>query len=235
MKKIANSLLLTISMYALQVSAAEAPKADAKSPQATLQEQLQALESTNTLPAAANREKLYAVQSRYLPLRFKHEFTLGGASNLTPDSFLATQQFEVGYRFHFNDRWALGLNQAWVSNTFKDAVNNIRTADGAVPDVPFAYSRSDMMLEMNIFYGKFRWTAETVSYFDVYAALGPGMVRQNTGTTGAAVGDLGFAAWLGQWGSVRMGLKDYYYKQTYRTGAQMAHNIHAHLDIGYIF
>ena len=201
----------------------------------SLEDQLKTLDAGNQAPASANREKLYAVQSRYLPLRFKSEFTLGGASNLTSDSFLQTQQFEIGYRFHFNDRWSLGLSEAWVDNHFKSEVNNLKTNDGAIPDVPYAITRTDLMLEYNVFYGKFRWSAETVSYFDLYLALGPGMVQQNTGTVGAGVGDVGFAFWLGQFGSVRMGFKDYYYNESYRSGAQPSQNLHAHLDLGYIY
>jgi len=203
--------------------------------QNNLEEQLKTLDVSNQVPAAANKEKLYAVQARYLPLKNKNEFTLGVASNLTPDGFVETEQMEIGYHFHFNDSWSVAVDQAWVNNSFRSSADNIRTADGAIPDVPFAYSRTDVMAEFNVFYGKFRWSAETVSYFDVYVAAGPGRIVQNTGTTMAYVGDVGFSAWISKWGSARLGLKDYYYEEDYRSGAEMAHNIHAHLDIGYLF
>lgn len=223
-------LVIATALFGFTCAAADSAK-----PAQSLEEQLKALNAGNTLPAAAAREKLYAVQERYLPLRNKSEFTMGAASNLTGDDFVRTEQYEVGYHFHFNDRWSLGLSQAWVNNNFKSSIDNVKTSDGAIPDVPFAYSRTDLMLEANLFYGKFRWTAETVSYFDLYMALGPAMIRQNTGTVGGAAGDLGLAAWISRWGSARLGLKDYYYRETYRSGAIMTHNLHAHLDIGYLF
>ncbi len=105
----------------------------------------------------------------------------------------------------------------------------------AVPDVPYASTRADAMLEYHVFYGKFRWSVETVSYFDQYIGLGAGQVEMNTGTEISYVGDIGFAFWLGKWGSARIGLKDYYYKEQYRAGASMEHNLHAHLDMGYLF
>jgi outer membrane beta-barrel protein len=224
-----------IGAILLSGAAFAADQAPDKTKKASLEDQLKALDADNAAPAAASREKLYAVQTRYLPLHFKNEFTLGGASNLTPDSFLTTQQVEIGYHFHFNDRWSASVDQAWVNNTFKSDTNNLRTTDGALPNVPYATSRTDLMAEYNVFYGKFRWSAETVSYFDQYLAIGPGMVEQNTGATAAAVADAGFAFWLGKWGSARLGLKDYYYREQYASGAQFTQNIHAHMDFGYLF
>lgn len=201
----------------------------------SLEDQLKSLDAENAAPAAVSREKLYAVQARYMPLRFKSEFSLGGGYNLTGDSFLTTQQVEVGYRFHFNDRWSVGVHEAWVNNEFKSEANNLRTANGAVPNVPYAITRTDLLAEFNLFYGKFRLGTDTVFYFDQYLALGPGLVQQNTGTVGAGVGDIGLAFWLGKWASTRIGLKEYYYNEAYPSGTQASSNMHAHLDVGVLF
>ena len=234
MKQISLAVLTGVMMVS-SVSWAAAKKPADKNQPVSLENQLKALDAGNQAPAAANREKLYAVQARFLPLRFKSEFTVGGASNLTGDSFLRTQQLEMAYYFHLNDRWSLAFSHAWVDNKFKSDTDNLKTKDGAIPDVPYAITRSDLTVEYNVFYGKFRWSTDSVSYFDQYLALGPGQVEQNTGSTMAAVADVGFACWLGQWGSARLGLKDYYYKEQYSSGATMTQNIHAHLDLGYIF
>lgn len=202
----------------------------------SLEDQLKALDAENQAPAAANREKLYAVQQRYLPLRWKNEFSAGYGMNFTGDSFLRTQQAELAYRLHFNDRFALGISHAFVDNTLKSETNDIQTQDGKViPNVPFAYTRTDLTAEFNVFYGKFRWDPETVSYFDAYVAAGPGYIRQNNGTVGAGVADLGFAFWIGKWGSARLGVKDYVYNETYQSGTQLQQNLHGHLDLGYLF
>src|SRR5665213_336526 len=173
-------ILLVVGLMAAATSNAWAAKSTEKTQTTSLEDQMKALDAGNQAPASVTREKLYAVQSRYLPLTFKSEFTLGGASNLTGDSFLRTQQVEIGYRFHFNDRWSAGVDYAWVDNAFKSDADNLKSTSGAIPDV-------------------------------------------------------GFAFWLGQWGSARFGLKDYYYTEQYRSGDVSSNNIHAHLDLGYLF
>ena len=206
-----------------------------KTANTSLTEELKALDSDNKAPAAVSHEKMYAVQSRYLPLRFKSEFTAGGGYNLTSDSFLATEQLELGYNFHFNDRWSIAIHQAWVNNQFKSEAYNLRTVDNAIPQVPYSVTRSDIMVEYNLFYGKFRLGSDTVFYFDQYWALGPGLIGQNTGKVGAAVGDAGLVLWLGKSTSARVGLKEYYYNETYVSGTQTTSNLHAHMDMGILF
>lgn len=232
--------LVSLSVVLFLMGSALTAVAEDVVPQATpkaglsLEDQLKELNSGNQAPMVS-REKLYAVQERYLPLRHKSEVTLGGAMNLTGNSFLRTQQVALGYRFHFNDRWSMGLSHAFVFNQFTTGADNLKTADGAVPHVPYASSRSDMMVEYHVFYGKFRWSVDTVSYFDQYIAIGPGIVAMNNGVVGAAVADIGFAFWLGKWGSARVGLKDYFYNEAYRSGSTASQNVHAHLDMGYLF
>jgi outer membrane beta-barrel protein len=201
---------------------------------ASLEDQLKELDAGNQVPMV-NSEKLYSVQQRYLPLRHKSEMTFGGGINLTGDGFLRTQQAELGYLFHFNDRWSLGVHRAFVINEMSNAADHLKTSSGAIPQVPYAISRTDLLVEYHVFYGKFRWSVDTVSYFDQYVALGPGMMEMNTGTVGAAVADVGFAFWLDRWGSARAGLKDYYYNEAYRSGATASQNLHAHLELGYLF
>jgi outer membrane beta-barrel protein len=218
---------------AAKAKASSAAAAPAKA--GSLEDQLKALDTSNQAPAGANREKMYAVQARYLPLKWKNEFTIGGASNLTGDSFIRTNQIEAGYHLHFSDRWSAALSHAWVDNELKSEVDTVKTNNGALPDVPYSISRTDLTAEYNVFYGKFRWTAETVSYFDQYIALGAAQIEQNTGTSMGYVADIGFAFWMGKWGSTRLGLKDYYYKEDYRSGPLWTNNLHAHLDLGYLF
>jgi outer membrane beta-barrel protein len=223
--------LVTTAFFLISAIAAAEPAS--KRP-TSLEDELKTLDSSNQMPAAANHDKLYSVQPRYLPLKFRSEVTAGVAQNMTSDSFMKTQQAEVAYRFHFNDKWSAGLAYAWVNNQLKPETQTIQAA-GAIPQEPYASSRVDLTAEYNFFYGKFRWSGETVSYFDMYGAFGPGIVEQNTGSTSAAVADVGFAFWLGKWGSARVGLKDYAYNETYLSGTSFQQNLHAHVDIGYIF
>ncbi len=227
------AFVLLATVFAVPGFAANNPS---KASQLSLEDQLKTLDTGNQLPASANHDKMYSVQPRYLPLQYRSEISFGAAQDMTPDSFLKTQQLELEYRFHFNDRWSVGLAQAWVDNQLKGETTNIQ---GALPAVPYATMRQDLTVEYNIFYGKFRWGSETVSYFDMYGALGTGRITQVTGNStdnvNATVADVGFAFWLGKWGSARLGIKDYAYNETYLSGTLTQHNIHAHVDLGYIF
>src|SRR5579872_7059284 len=183
MNRITAVALLTSSLFMAGAIAADQKPAKQAAPPASLENQLKALDAGNQAPAAANTEKLYAVQQRYLPLKWKNEFSLGYGYNMTGDSFLRSQQVELSYHLHANDRFSLALSHAFVDNSFKSETDNVSTQDGKViPDVPFAYTRTDLLAEFNVFYGKFRWSPETVSYFDLYMAAGPGVIRQNTGS-----------------------------------------------------
>lgn len=199
-----------------------------------LEEQLKALDVKNQAPASVSKEKLYAVQTRNLPLANKSEVSFGGGYNLTPDNFVNSQQLEFGYRYHFNNRWSLGTQYATVANKISPAGEQLRSK-GVIPDVPYAKNRTDLTLGYNLFYGKFRLSVDRAFNFDQYVALGPGIMQTNSGSTVAVVGDVGLALWLGRWGSTRIGLKDYYYQENYRSGSVANHNLHAHLDVGYLF
>jgi len=222
------NLLLIASTLALSFSAlaSEAP----------LEEQLKAVELPgNQAPTSVSKEKLYVYQTRYLPLRHKSEVSLGFGQNLTGPSFFTTRQFEVGYRFHLNDTWSLGFEQSFVSNDLTSDGQRLFTQDHIVPDMAYARQRSELTAGYNVFYGKLRFSADSVLYFDQYIALGGGIMMMNTGNLGAAVGDVGFAFWLGQWGSARIGFKDYFFNEPSRSSSFPSNNLHAHLDLGYIF
>ena len=237
MKQTRRGLVGLLLFGCLSIHAQEAQTASssvATPPTVSLEDQLKELETTNQAPMVS-REKLYAVQERYLPLRHKSEVMFGGGMNLTGSQFLRTQQMQMGYAFHFNDRWSMSAHHAFVFNQFTNGADQLKTSDGAVPQVPYASSRTDVMVEYHVFYGKFRWSVDTVSYFDQYVAVGPGLVRLNTGMVGAGVADIGFAFWLGKWGSARFGLKDYIYNEAYRSGNVATQNLHAHFDVGYLF
>jgi outer membrane beta-barrel protein len=199
-----------------------------------LAEQLKSLELPgNQAPSVVSKEKLYVVQTRYLPLRFKSEVSLGYAQNLTGDSFFNTRQAELGYRFHLGDRFSLGFTQSFVTNSMTSEGDNLLASEGIIPNMPYARQRSELTLGYNVFYGKFRLSSEQVFYFDQYVAVGPGLMMLNVGDFGAAVADVGFAFWLGQWGSTRIGLKDYIYSEPGKSS--LSENLHAHLDVGYLF
>lgn len=201
----------------------------------SLEEQLQQLNlPSNQAPVAgvSSTDRLYAVQSRYAPLRFKHELTLGGGHNFTSDSFVDSNLGTFGYRFHFSDRWSLGLTASLVNNRLSGGGKRLLDTENLVPDVAFAKNQEDLTLGYNVFYGKFRLSMEQVFYFDQYVQLGVGSVELNTGRQPMGVADVGFSFWLGKSGSLRVGLKDCVYNEKRRMSQGLSNNFVGHIDVG---
>src|SRR4051812_1626338 len=99
----ARFLFLVLASLSVNVHASDAP-------QASLEDELKSLTlPDNIAPSSVAREKLYAVQNRHLSLSGVSELSLGVAKNFTVDSFLVSNQVNLGYRFHLSDRWSVGL------------------------------------------------------------------------------------------------------------------------------
>jgi outer membrane beta-barrel protein len=92
-----------------------------------------------------------------------------------------------------------------------------------------------LMVEYNVFYGKFRLSTDTVLYFDTFVAAGVSDVELESGNTTGGVLDVGFAFWAGKNWSARAGLKNDWYNETLVTGEELNHNMIGYLSIGYLF
>lgn len=234
--KLNQSILFVVFAVTLWFGAAfaavEPPAPEPKS----LEDELQSLSvPSNQAPSAVSSEQLYAVQSRLSPLGKRSEVTLSGAKNLTADSFLVSQEIDLGYRFYFSDRWFVGVSGSYVSNSLSGSGQRLLEESKRLPDVAYTKYRADLMAGYNLFYGKFRLTMDQVFYFDQYVALGPGVVVQDLGTHPAAVADIGFVFWFGRNFSFRFGVKDYLFQEERRLSQGIANNVMSHLDIGYVF
>ena len=200
---------------------------------ASLDDQLKSLNfPSNQAPAGISEEKLYAVQSRYSPLKGRHEFTFAGAKNFTPDGFLNSNELQLGYRFHLSDKVAVGLGYSYVFNSLNSAGQRLVDEDRVLPYTPFVKTRIEMLFEYNTMYGKIRLGLNDVVYFDQFVSIGPGWIQENSGNSAAAVADVGLAFWLGKTGSIRVGLKDYLFDEQRTKSTEMANHIVGHLDIG---
>lgn len=190
----------------------------------------------NMAPAGVEREKVYAVQNRYSPLNWRPEFTLGSSYNFTGNPMLDTLNLEAGLGLHINGRFSVNAFYNYVGNQFTEDANRLAREQGRFPNTPFAKSMMFGTVAYNSMYGKFRITMDQVFYFDQYIALGGGVVDLNTGQQTLFVGDIGFAFWLGKWGSIRLGVRDFLYNEVKNTGeSEMVHNIHGHMSVGYLF
>jgi len=205
--------------------------------EATLEQQLErlSLPDNQALTLPGESEKLYSVQTRFSPLKYKQEVDFGVGRNFTGDSSIDSNEFYLGYRFHFSDKWNISLEGAAVFNSLSASTVRLMEKDAVVPDSTYTKYRAGLMVNYNLFYGKFRLGMDQVFYFDQYIGAGPGVVVMERGTQPAAILEAGFAFWLGKWGSIRLGLKDYVHSEQRRLSSGMANDLVAHLNMGFLF
>lgn len=216
--------LLTLGL-ALNANASEVP----------LEEQMKLLDSpVNQLPAGVtvDSEKYYSVQSRYVPLRNRSEIDLNASQLLNGNGFLNTSQFGAAYRFHFNDNWNLSAHAAWMNNARSAAGDRLFSQEDILPDAAYLKNRYDLLLTRNLFYGKFRLTMDQVFYFDQFISLGGGYVNLDRNSSPEAVADIGFGFWMGRTGALRVGMKNYVYREQRRITASIVHDMNAYLELG---
>lgn len=182
-----------------------------------------------------SQDKFYVVNTRYSSLINRHEFTLQGAHNFTADSHLDVKQAALSYRYHLNSKWSFGLRYNRYTNELTSAGQKLLDDKQIVPDQDFAYNSQEIFATYNTIYGKLRWSADTVVYFDQYISLGAGQIELASGKTNHGMLDLGLAFWLGKNASMRVGLKNEFYNQQQLSGERFMHNAMGYLEIGYLF
>jgi outer membrane beta-barrel protein len=199
-----------------------------------LENELNSLDVKDEVPQAVTKEKLYAIQARNSTLKNRLEILASAAQNFTSDGFLNSYQVGGELQFHFNDDWSVAGAYSQVMNTFRSSADRLLETEGILPDVDYAKSRMEGRVQYNLFYGKFRFTKDSVMYFDLYTSLGYAQSTLASGSSGGPVGDAGFAFWVGNWGSVHIGVKDYYYAEKRMLSQGSHHNIHGYIQAGYL-
>jgi len=226
MKKIYIGLVLLV--FGSQVAAVNASET-------SLEDQLEALTlPSNQSPVSVSQESLYAIQTRYVPLKKKSELSVGLARNFTGNGLVNSNQFNLGYRFHLSNDWSISANGSYVFNSLSASGQVLLSNFKVLPDTPYVKYRTDLMANYNVFYGKFRLSMDQVLYFDQYVSLGAGNMFLNYGNELAAVADVGFVFWIGKSGTIRIGVKDYLYSETRIQDRATANHVLAHLDIGFL-
>jgi outer membrane beta-barrel protein len=154
--------------------------------------------------------------------------------NLTENGYMDSSQLGAGTRFHFSNRWNVGVDGSLVFNKLSAPGNRLLKEEGLIPDYAYTISRFDATAGFNTFYGKMRFDMDQVIYFDQYVTLGAGLVRQNTALARAAVSDIGFAFWIGKQGVVRLGVKNYLFKEVRQLSSSVVHHGLLHLDVNFL-
>ncbi|MBY0517813.1 MAG: outer membrane beta-barrel domain-containing protein [Bacteriovoracaceae bacterium] len=187
---------------------------------------------SDTAMTSTAKDKLYTIQSRFAPLKNRHEISFAAGKNLNQDGHLVSNQFGAQYRYHINDKWALGGNFFKVNNELSSSGKKLLNDNGVIPDRDFVKTQMDAMVEYNLFYGKMRLDMDKVVYFDQYWGIGAGQVQLGRSTATAAVLDAGIAFWMGKWGSARLGMKNDFYKEQNLNGSTSVHNMIGYLAFG---
>ncbi len=207
-------------------------------PEATksLEEELGALGTPgNQAPAGVTGEQLYSVQSRFSPLRRRHELAVGAGNNFSADSFQISRSVDASYRFYLTNRLFLGLSGSLVFNRLTAGGEFAFNVLNRPPDLAVTFFRSDLVLGYHLFYGKFRVSMDSVFYFDHYVAIGPGMVGLEFGNRFGPVLDTGIVAWFNRSFSVRLGVKDYIFNEPKRVSQGLVNNFVGYLQAGFVF
>lgn len=201
----------------------------------SLETELKQLEVKDAVPSSRLVERIYAVQSRMTPLKFRPEVGLAMAQNFGGSGFLDSSQWSVEGQFHFNDRFAMAAGYSYVTNDFSNSAKNFEERSGILPDVDYVKSRWEARAIYNLFYGKFRFTRNQSMSFDQYLGIGVAQNELRSGTSTGPIGEFGFAFWFGQHISMRLGAKDYYYREDRTLSQGNVHNVHGYLQTGYLF
>jgi outer membrane beta-barrel protein len=180
------------------------------------------------------KDKLYSIQGRFAPLKNRHEFSLSLGKNVNQDGNLDSNQWGGMYRYHINDKWAVGGNYFRMNNELSSSGSKLLADKGIIPDRDFITQQTDLMAEYNLFYGKLRFDMEQVTYFDQYIGLGVGQLSLGRGNATAAVVDVGLAFWVGKKLSARMGMKNDFYKEQNLSGSTNVHNMVGYFAFGYL-
>ncbi len=201
----------------------------------SLENELSSLNMDENIPSETTKESLYSVKPRINELSKRVEVLASGAYSFSGNSFLNTSQLGIEAQYHLSNKFAVAAGYSYVLNDFTSAADGLLARQGLLPNVDFAKSRVEGRLQYNLLYGKFRFTQNTVIYFDQYIGFGWTVNQLQSGPSDGPVGDIGVATWISNWGSLHLGLKDYYYTEQGFTTSSKVHNINGYAQVGYLF
>ncbi|MBL7716679.1 MAG: outer membrane beta-barrel domain-containing protein [Bdellovibrionales bacterium] len=226
--------VMALGLAAVQAKAETTPSSAPAQP--SLEDQLSTLSlPPNEAPLPMSSEKLYSVQTRFVDPTLRLEVSANGGTRLSGDSFLRSQEVGGSLRFYVTDRIYLQGAYAKVYNQLTSTGKQFLADENRLPDSAYASQRVDGMLGYNLFYGKFRLSMNSTMYFDHYISLGGGSVQMATGWTPSYVGETGLQLWAGKNMTFRLGIKDYFYKETRLLSSSYEHNITGLISVGWIF
>jgi len=204
--------------------------------EANLENKLDDLRIPNDqVSSVISQDQLFAINMRYSSLVNRHELSVAGGNNFTPDSHLTTRQLSGSYRYHLNSTWSFGLRYQKIYNELSSAGEKLFDDKSIVPDSDYALSSLEGFANLHTFYGKMRINSSNVIYFDNYITLGVGQIELAESTERLFTADVGFAFWLGKHMSTRIGMRNELYSQNQITGRRNIHNAIGYVEVGFLF
>ncbi|MGB0453841.1 MAG: outer membrane beta-barrel domain-containing protein [Bacteriovoracaceae bacterium] len=223
--------LLALSLYS---TSAFADEEQGKGP--SLEEQLESLSlPANKAPNNVSKERLYSIQTRVNPLSKRHEIGYMAGMNLASPDYVNSTQYGVSYRYHFNDKWALGVTGIVYNNELDNDGDYLLEKGEVLPDFDYPDYQYDLTAEYNLFYGKFRLGIDTVFYFDQYWSFGAGMIQKQSGLAPMGILEGGFAFWFGKSVAARLGFRNQYFQEETLVENRLNHDLVTHLTLSYLF
>lgn len=202
----------------------------------SIEDQLNSLAlPSNETPANVSSEKLYSVQTRYNPLKGKHELGFIGGYNMTNADFVDSKSIGANYIYHFNDKHSMALTYIQFENKLDKTGQDLLERESLLPDVDYVDQIAEVAYGYNLFYGKFRLGMDKVFYFDQYWNFGAGAVDKNSGVAPLINIEGGLAFWMGKRGSIRLGFKNYIFEEENLTGKRFNHDLVSTLSINILF
>ena len=181
------------------------------------------------------------VQKRIVDRHFRNEFSPEVGIALGGDTYVDTQTVGLGYQFHINPRWSVGVKYNHFFNQLSEEGENLlneRIENGnVVIDIPeMDYMKSMYLATVNFYpiYGKFNFLDQGVVHFDTYLVLGGGQAELKNGDSPVYTAGLGFGLWFSQHLTSRMEIRYQNHEVQWYNGTQNIDTTIASFSMGYL-
>lgn len=200
-----------------------------------LNQDIESLSVSEAVPMnSGGRSTFYTEYERSPILKNRVLVAVGGGSFLSGNGFVNTKTFGGQGTVFLNNRLGIQAGYYTVGNKFNDSAQRLQTISNLLPDVDYAKSRIEISGIFNALYGKFRLTKSGAMIFDQFFELGLASHQLRSGNRIGPVIGAGLAFWW-QRVNVRVGLKDYYYKEQGLQTSGTYNNINLYSMVGFLF
>ncbi len=238
--------LLTVALFAVS---AEAQKKTSKraSSEKSLKSDFEGLGDNEAFLEKAKtmngESKARIVQNRTVDLN--NRFEIGGNYGINGggDSYVNTQNLGAYVDFHFNPRWAIGVRYQHSYNELtsegkvqydraREAQQNDPASTQDFVGVDFPIDTSLVTVSYAPIYGKLNLFDSGIAHFDIYALVGYGVMKLDSGNSNTYAAGIGSGIWLNQYFSTRLEVRYQAYEDLIGTQDRKQNIIQGLFSIG---